>query len=144
MEMVPFLLLWHYLQLTGKWSSMSPWTPTMSISITSQVGMNFLSTCGGMNFLSASGGQVHKPYRTNTVNQCVAMWHVTQTSLLVSLAFKTGIRGSQDFLKGGHRVPHSPQPLRDFQYFNKSKLSIFCAWLLLLQATHIVLTVVAM
>ena len=25
----------------------------MSISITSQVGMNFLSTCGGMNFLSS-------------------------------------------------------------------------------------------
>ena len=49
----------------------------MSIPITSQVGINFLSTCGGtrggMNFLSTSGGQVQKPYRTNMVNQCVAM-----------------------------------------------------------------------
>ena len=34
----------------------------MSISITSQVGMNFLSTCGGMNFLSTSGGQVKNPF----------------------------------------------------------------------------------
>ena len=40
---------------------------------------------------------------------------------------------SQDFLKGGSSTSielleagvwgHSPQPLRDFQYFNKSKLS---------------------
>ena len=36
---------------------------------------------------------------------------------------------SQDFLKGGIELPEavvwgrSPQPLRDFQYFNESKLS---------------------
>ena len=45
-----------------------------------------------------------------------------------------GLQGrSQDFLKGGSSTSielleagvwgHSPQPLRDFQYFNKSKLS---------------------
>ena len=44
-----------------------------------------------------------------------------------------GVGGSQDFLKGGSSTSielpevgvwgHSPQPLRDFQYFNESKLS---------------------